>query len=148
MSKKIYLLDDVYALVDDEDYEWLSTYTWYYHSAGYAMTENSVLMHRMILNSPKGIFTDHVNRNRLDNRKSNLRMCTVSENNKNKGMRSDNKSGYKGVHWDKRNKKWRARIVLDKKSIHLGLFSSIEYAVKAYDEASPKYHKEFSSPNT
>ena len=77
-------------------------------------------MHRVITKCPKGKQVDHINGDGLDNRKANLRICTVNENNKNAKMRKDNKSGYKGVSWYPNRHKWRCVIFVNKKQIYLG----------------------------
>jgi len=90
MAKKLWLsgkYKDKYAIVDDEDYETLSVYKWQYTSNGYAKRKygkTSLLMHRVIAKTPKGLVTDHLNHNKLDNRKSNLRVCTQMDNMQNK----------------------------------------------------------------
>jgi len=88
---------------------------------------------------PQGLVTDHINRNKLDNRDENLRFCTHSENRINSGLRKDNTSGIKGVYWDKNIKKWVVVI----KRINLGRFKNKQYAIKARREAEQKYYKEF-----
>ena len=65
----------------------------------------------------------------------------------NKGLRTDNRSGFKGVYWDKPHGKWRARIKLNGKNIHLGYFDALEAAAQAYNEAALKYHKQFAYQN-
>jgi len=82
---------------------------------------------------------DHINGDRVDNRMVNLREATNRENNKNQKLRCDNTSGVVGVYWDKRSAKWWARIKVDRKSIHLGYFDSIEDAAAARAEAEIKY---------
>ena len=86
--KEIKLTQDKVALVDDEDYKWLNEFKWYC-AAGYAARNSpkingkqsiNIFMHREINNTPKGMDTDHISHNRLDNRKVNLRTCTCSEN--------------------------------------------------------------------
>ena len=84
---------------------------------------------------------DHINRNRLDNRKENLRFVTSTQNNINMGVCKINTSGYKGVNWDKRRQKWRARIKLHRKEIHLGYFETKEEAVNTRKAAEDKYFK-------
>ena len=95
---------------------------------------------------PKEI--DHINRDRLDNRMSNLRMATRSQNSMNKGRRSDNKSGVTGVTWHKGSQKWRAVCHMNGKQIQVGMFDSIEEAAKAYAEAAEKLHGEFANKHT
>ena len=86
---------------------------------------------------------DHINGNGLDNRRSNLRVCTRSENGMNRGKNKNNKSGYKGVAWHEKAKLWRATLGLKGKIIHLGDFADKSEAYRAYVEACKKYHKEF-----
>ena len=116
--KKIKLSKGKVALVDNEDYIWLNQWKWHFMAGGYAMRhlrisedKNSKLiyMHRQILNTPKGLESDHINRNKLDNRKENLRVATRSQNNMNRKKRINCTSKYKGVSWHKQRKKWQAR---------------------------------------
>jgi hypothetical protein len=126
------------VLVDDEDYEWLSRYKWRLHSDGYAIrnhNKTTVRMHREIMGFPDGEI-DHINRNKLDNRKENLRTVTSSQNKMNRPKQRNNTSGINGVSWHKLNKKWQATTKIDGKKIHLGLFDDIEDARKAYENAN------------
>ena len=100
-------------------------------------------LHRIITNAPKGYEVDHIDRNTLNNRRENLRICTRQENSRNKTKQRNNTSGYKGVSWDKAKKKWRAFISVDKKQIFLGRYDNIEEAIKARQQADIKYFKEF-----
>lgn len=90
---------------------------------------------------PKQI--DHINGIKNDNRISNLRECTDSENKSNKPKPKNNKSGHKGVSWCKQTGKWRAQIAKDNKYMCLGRFTRPEDAAQAYAEAAKKYHGEF-----
>ena len=101
-------------------------------------------IHRIVINAEKHV--DHINRDRLDNRKRNLREATGSQNQYNTGVPTSNTTGFKGVHTV--NKKFRARIKVDKKEIHLGTFNSKIVAAAAYNRAAKKYHKEFACLNT
>ncbi|HBZ17536.1 MAG TPA: Fis family transcriptional regulator [Pantoea sp.] len=87
---------------------------------------------------------DHINGDKLDNRIINLRLATRSQNNSNVLLRADNSSGYKGVSWQLPNRKWVARISINRKRITLGFFATKEEAAKAYRLASIQYHGEFS----
>jgi len=148
--KEIPLTQGKVALVDDEDFEWLNQWKWYFSDKGYAYREQSchkVHMHTLILQTPPGLVCDHINRNRLDNRRCNLRTCYKGENSRNRGHNSNNTSGYKGVGWATHQKMWRARIMNNRKMIHLGYFKNQEDAAKAYDSASTKYFGDFSSKN-
>jgi len=104
-------------------------------------------MHRLILNAPDGMQVDHVNEIGLDNRKSNLRICNQSENQRNRSKQKNNTSGFKGVHWHVVDKRWMATIKVDKKKIHLGSFRNPIDAAKVYNSAAIKYHGEFANLN-
>lgn len=82
---------------------------------------------------------DHINRNKSDNKIANLRLANASENAQNRLKNSKNTSGYKGVTWHKRDKKWQAAITVQSKVIHLGYYANVEDAHKSYVEASKKY---------
>jgi len=122
-----------YAIVDDEDFAYLNQWRWYFNSRGYATKKKKqkiIYMHRLIINTPKGMETDHINGNGLDNRRSNLRICTRSQNAINTGKYKTNTSGYKGVSWDKKNKKWRVQIKYNGIKFHLKEFSNKYIASK------------------
>ena len=106
-----------------------------------------IYLHRHLLNTPDGLDTDHINSITLDNRRSNLRVATTSENSRNTEKQSNNKSGYKGVSYHKGTQKWRTQITIDYKLFHLGLFTDKHDAAKAYNKASIKYHGEFGHRN-
>lgn len=149
MTKEISLTKGFVAIVDDEDFEWLNNYTWAYCTNGYTTTtvyrKKKVYMHRMIMGDGNEI--DHVNGNRLDNRRSNLRFCTHAENCRNSSIRSDNTSGYVGVSFDKSRNKWEAYINLDGNRRHLGRFETPGEAAFAYDRAAKELHGEFAYLN-
>ena len=104
--------------------------------------------HRLIMGvtDPK-IQVDHINGNKLDNRKENLRLATPQQNSSNIGIRKNNKSGYKGVCWSKRDKKWIASIYKNNKKQYLGCFDDIVEAVRAYDRAALELFGEFAWTN-
>jgi len=106
-------------------------------------------IHRMIMRPAKGFVVDHINRNTLDNRRSNLRVCTQHENCCNQKMYSSNTTGYKGVveRKDGRRKKWRSEIRSDQKTQNLGSFYTIEEAARAYDRAALREFREFAILN-
>lgn len=132
---------------DLEDYQKIKKWSWCISSNGYVITTDSehkrVYMHRTIMNCNKDKIVDHINHNTIDNRKSNLRICTYSNNNMNKGLRQENTSGVSGVSWDKVSKKWRPQIMVDEKSIYLGTYSDFDEAVKVRKEAEEKYFGEY-----
>lgn len=148
--REISLTQGKVAIVDDEDYEWLSRWKWFYGCGGYAGRHfrlngkhNYLSMHRTILEVPPGMEIDHKNRNRLDNRRENLRVCTRSQNEANRGIFPNNTSGIKGVSWDKVNKKWRAAIVHNCKYIHIGRYGNIEDASAAFEIKAKELFGEF-----
>lgn len=148
--KEIPLTQGKVAIVDDEDFEWLSQWRWYF-KGGYACRSDkrlTIRMHRLILATQEGDFCDHVDGDRLNNQKSNLRLCTFAENMFNKGAYRTNTSGFKGVVWEKESQKWAARIALNKKRITIGRFHTKEQAALAYNEAALKYHGAFAHLNT
>lgn len=121
-----------FALVDDADLEWLSAWSWHLAPNGYAArggsTGGRALMHRQILGLEPGDGKqgDHINRDRLDNRRENLRVVTAAENSRNTGARPSRSdlpySPHRGVSWSRSKRKWRASAVLDRKQHHLGYF--------------------------
>jgi hypothetical protein len=143
--KTIKLTQNKFSLVDDDDFEWLNKLKWTIHSKGYAISRLNgkvVYMHRLINKTLNNFETDHINRNKLDNRKENLRNITSSKNKINTGLWKHNTSGYKGVSWVKRDKKWKVQIQVNKKSIHLGLCNNIEEAFFIRKQAELNYYGE------
>jgi len=145
--KKIQLSNGGFTIIDSEDFNWLSQFRWRKDNVGYASYGKRVngkykviSMHRLLNNTPDNLQTDHINRNRLDNRKENLRSVTSQENHFNRNIQSNNTSGYVGVHWNKNREKWFAQIKLGGKSIFLGRFNDIKDAIMARKEAEGKYY--------
>lgn len=154
MTKKIVLTQGKAALIDGEDFEWLSQWKWRYDK-GYAVRSASdangkqytVFMHRLIANTPNGLDTDHVDRKGLNNQRSNLRHSTRSQNMMNTSMQTNNTSGFKGVSWHTPAGKWQAKIRQRGKQKHIGYFASAEKAARAYDEAAKMFVGEFARLN-
>ena len=149
--KYIKLSQNKKAKVDNEEYKNLSKYKWYFKN-GYAVRKEGayeplIQMHRLILGTPKGKDTDHINGNKLDNRKENLRIASRSENLRNTKKYKTNKSGFKGVCFYKRKNQWMVQIQVKSKKIHLGYFKDIKKAAKAYNKAAIEYHGEFAKIN-
>jgi len=141
-----------YTIIDDCDYEGIKKFTWRLHILGYVYTilkkgKRATFLHRYLLNTPKGMECDHINMNRLDNRRSNLRNATLSENKCNRGMQKNNKSGFKGVIWETRRKKWRAWIAFRNVPYFLGYFESAKEAAKTYDKKAIELHGKFAYLN-
>lgn len=147
MTKTIPLSQGKLALVDDNDFEWLSQWNWTYdqrkHTA-YAYRHvykdsqfvKTVRMHRAILNPPPDMHIDHINGDGLDNRRCNLRICTHAQNLWNSRKREGTTSQYKGVSWQPAHECWIASIGIHGKSSHLGCFDSEEEAAIAYNYAA------------
>lgn len=143
--KKIFLSQGKFALVDNRDFNWLNQWRWHYLSVGYAARRvypgrKYIYMHRLIMGeSDHDREIDHINRNGLDNRRSNLRVVNRSFNMANTGLRSTNTSGAKGVYWDKSRDKWTAEITVNYKKKYLGRFNDKNDAALAYDVAAKRY---------
>lgn len=159
--KSIALTKGRVAIVDDEDYEWLKEWKWHANGSGnkpqYAARRvfvgdgsrrsKVILMHHFIMPRIDGLYVDHANGNSLDNRRSNLRYCTMTENNHNLPAHRDGGSQYKGVCWSENKKRWRANICLNSKQTHLGYFDSEALAAAAYDEAAKRHYGKFARLN-
>lgn len=134
---------------DLEDYDKIKDYCWNKHKE-YIATRNVsgyILFHRLVMGiSDENIAVDHINHNKSDNRKNNLRFVTDSQNSMNRGISSHNTSGITGVN--KCNGKWTARIGVNTKRIFLGNYDNFFEAVKARKEAEEKYYKEYSYDNS
>ncbi len=142
-----------YAKIDKEDYPMVSAHNWSlvnFSGKRYAMCINNrktVYMHRLINATPKGMVTDHINGDSLDNRRRNLRTCTQSENTCNRSKNSNNKSGYKGVSWYEITKKWVAQISYKNIDYNLGYYFDKDDAARAYNKAAIKFHGKFARLN-
>lgn len=106
-----------------------------------------IYMHRFITDAPAGMDIDHINHDRLDNQRSNLRICAHIENTRNLPIRPNGTSQYKGVSWDKKNQKWIVYIKVNYKPMNLGRFTDEIEAAKAYDSAARHYFGEFAHTN-
>jgi hypothetical protein len=141
------------AIIDAADVSLVDGWNWYAQPSGhtaYAMRtfqydgrSRGIIMHREIMDSPPHMQVDHINGNGLDNRRENLRLATVAQNQHNQGLSIKNTSGFKGVSWHKATGGWQAKIKFEGKRIWLGSYDTPEEAAAAYAAASEKFHGEF-----
>ena len=151
--KTITLSNGQIALVDDEDFGFLSQYRWYLSVQKYAARmsgRKQLYMHRVIMGNPPGKEIDHINYDGLDNRKQNLRVCEHRENIRAQRRTNRGTSQYRGVHFDasritQRNK-WAAKIMVDRKTIHIGRYATEKDAAWAYQQAARRYFGNFYHP--
>lgn len=142
--------DNKLIFIDSKDYKRIKKYNWYVRKSGYiqgCINAKNVYLHRFIMNPLQNFNIDHINRNKLDNRKKNLRICTQSQNRYNSVKKVNSFSGYKGVTWHKASKKWRACIGYNKKHLHLGLFNNKKDAAYAYNKMALNLCGEFARLN-
>ena len=156
--KKIKLTKGYSCLVDDEDFKILSKNRWYVmesrgnaYASGCINKKRYVKMHRFLMKPKNSNVVDHINHNTLDNRRGNLRICTRSQNSRNKTawLKVKKKSKYKGVTFEKRCPlhPWRVRIKTNSGRIHIGYYATQIEAAKDYDRAAIQYHGEFAYTN-
>lgn len=153
--KYISLTQGKQAIVSDEDFENVSQFKWYYDkTTGYAKRDTRidgkrvcVYMHRFINNTDDGKLTDHINGNRIDNRRENLRSCNFTQNHANKKIESKFTSKYKGVYWHKNRDKWVSMIRIDRKGHYLGVFTDEKEAAKAYNQKAKELFGDFARLN-
>lgn len=140
---RVRVSDTEYMLCDTEDWGKLKNHYWSICPTGYAASGTSkrgrIFFHKEVTNTTSEII-DHINMNKLDNRKCNLRIADKKINSINRGLQSNNKTGYKGVYHDKRYGTWNARVTVSGKTIHLGTFSTKEEAIAARRAGEEKYY--------
>jgi hypothetical protein len=166
--QRIPLTQDQVATVADDDHGWLSEWKWYawwspagktFYAARSVATglerpkQRMIRMHNVIWEHhngpiPDGMTVDHANRDTLDNRLSNLRLATDSQQRQNRRVFKNNISGYRGVTWHKQRGKWQAKITVNRKQIHLGHFTDKDDAARAYNRAAEEHFGEFALLNT
>lgn len=153
--KLIPLTQGQFAKVDDDDFEWLMTYKWYAKKVKsgyfYAYTKRNkkiFSMHRLIMNTTdKCVFVDHKLHDTLDNRKSELRIATRSQNGVNKKQKMDGANRFVGVHKVARSKTFRVMAYKDNKQFYVGSFNDEVEAALAYNEKAKELHGEFAFLN-
>lgn len=134
---------------DKEDYDLIKEYTWSINDQGYVISNplgKHIRMHLIVMGrdgNNDGKDVDHINHNRKDNRKENLRIIEHYQNITNCKTYSNNTSGRKGVYWDKSRNKWMALLTYNQKTYHLGRFDNYEDAVLAREKAEKEIHGEY-----
>lgn len=151
--KHIPLTRDKTAIVDDEDFPWLVQWNWYCNDSGYAVRNgqgsenaNTIRMHREIMKATDEKMIDHINGDTLDNRKSNLRFATISQNLMNRAKRKT-KWKYKGVTQRRTNSRFTARLTYQMKQYILGTYDTQEEAALAYDDKAKELFGEYARLN-
>lgn len=153
--KEVQLTQGYIALVDDEDYERVSKYSWHIHRSHNHKTvyaraylsktsTKQTVMHQFLTGK---LDIDHKDNNGLNNQRNNLRVATRSQQVANAGPRNTNKCGLKGVSWHKQARKWRAVIMVGAKQKYLGCYVDKEEAARAYDTAATQVFGEFAKLN-
>lgn len=148
--KIVKLTQNRYTFVSNIDYDIVSKHNWSVNSCNYVSCyayvngkRTFLTLHKLIMNTPYGMEVDHINGNRFDNRRSNLRLCTHSQNCVNRKSKIEPKSGFRGVGFHYGTNKWRAVIKVNQKKISLGLYFAKEEAARAYNLAALRYFGEF-----
>jgi len=138
------------SLIDLEDVDKAKEHHWRKSIDGYVTTDiisngkkSVMFLQNLVMPQEEGKYVDHIFHKTLDNRKSQLRLCTWSENNCNKDKQSNNTSGHKGITYAKDRNRWVAQIGKDNKHYHIGSYKTLEEALEAYKVAAAKYHGEF-----
>lgn len=146
----IFRIDGTIFYFDLEDLPLIENRKWYIDEDGYLTSSyyyagqlRIVRFHRIVVHAQPGQWVDHKDRNRANNCKSNLRCCSCSENNRNRGRYSTNTSGVTGVTFDKNRGRWVATIMLNHKRIFIGRFQNIEDAISARLNAEARLFGEF-----
>lgn len=146
-STLVPLTQGKFALIDTEDFDLVKNYKWYLHCGRYACTgDKTVSMHRLLLGvQAEGHknHIDHINGDGLDNRRSNLRLCSPAQNQHNARRRKDNKTGVKGVSRSKYG--FRAYLFYEGRQVYLGAAKTVEDAARLYETGAKRYYGEFAN---
>jgi hypothetical protein len=148
----------LWVVVDEADLDLVQAYRWHVMPARhttYAVAtvgspramRTTIRVHRLIMDAPQDVEVDHIDHDGLNNRRSNLRLATGTQNLGNMRHRGGTTSRYKGVYWSARDRRWLATISVASKSIHLGSFVIEEEAARAYDAAAVQAFGEFAYLN-
>ena len=138
------------VVCDDDDFINLSKSKWYENGSGYAycrVNKSNIRFHRVVMNAQDGDIIDHINGNRLDNRKSNLRFCTQAQNSANMKIHGRNKTGFKGVSFEQRLGTYQCSICVNGKSKRIGNYPTAEIAWRFYDKFAMDFFGEFAKLN-
>lgn len=147
--KKIFLGNGNYTIVDNDDYDKFNKFKWYLNGSGSVIGRMKrgagklFHLHRIIIDAPPDMQVDHINRNRLDNRKVNLRLATQLENNWNQAAQKNCKTGVKGVYWRPERKRWRAVFRYKGKLIIDKMYKNFDDAVNIRTKTAIEFQKEF-----
>jgi hypothetical protein len=153
--KSIPLTQGKFALVDDEDYEWLNQWKWravrnkvgYWYAKKNSQDGTPDLMHRLIMNAPASVEVDHRDNHGLHNWRGNLRLCTHSQNMHNRQLNRNSRTGYKGVSYKKSSRKYQAIIKSNSHTYFLGYYDNAIDAAHAYDRKARELHGPFAKTN-
>ena len=153
---EVFTARGVRILIDDEDFEKANRgKSLFVKSNGFVIISKRtsktlvkhIYLHKKIMGVGKGVHVDHINHDRLDNRKANLRICTHAENQRNKKKRVDSQFKYKGIFRHGRSKKWTAKLTVDRETFFSFGHTTQEEAALAYNELAKKHHGEFARLN-
>lgn len=140
-------------MFDKDDYDLIKDFCWRENvTTGYIITsynkKTNYALHRMIMDVKDDEYIDHINRNKADNRKVNLRICTIQQNNCNKDHSNNYSSGHKGISWNKAMNKWETYIDKNYQRVRLGYFSDLNEAIQVREQAEDMYFEEYSCNNS
>ena len=131
------------ALIDLDDIDKVKDYKWYLRKDYVSNKTNGFNLHRLVMDCPEDMVVDHINHDKLDNRKDNLRICSTRQNTMNQGISKNNTSGITGIGWDKSSNKWIAYIKVNYRQITLGRFTNLDDAIQARMDAEIEYFGEY-----